>query len=906
MKVNLFPFQDKALKSLRLYSGMAMDNFNKIQLPQVVSFTAPTGAGKTIIMSAFIENVYWGDEAFPAMPNAIVVWLSDSPELNEQSKIKIDLKADKIRLDQCVTIAEDSFDRESLEDGHIYFLNTQKLSKTSNLTKHSDSRQYTIWETLQNTIVEKYDHLLFIIDEAHRGAQLKEAGKATTIMQKFIKGSEADHLSPMPVVIGMSATSERFNTLVADTTSTIHKVVVTPDEVRKSGLLKDKIVIKYPEEQTINKGMAVLQAAADEWLDKCKHWYQYSYEQHYQQVNPILVVQVENGKGDDLSATNLDDCLKKIAERTNINFVEGEVVHTFGQTKAVITINGLDVPYKEPSAINDDKKIKVVFFKESLTTGWDCPRAEAMMSFKSANDSTYIAQLLGRMVRTPLQMRVLVDESLNEVHLYLPNFNAKTVEDIVDSLQGSEGANIPAVIESESVEDARTEILTINPTIWTTPVLQTTTSPVTQVNTDNWIPATSGGFFVANEDDKRIESQEQQKTEIKPVIVAPDPISETIKTRIEVMKVINSKALVRYEVRKARVNNYLISLLKMARLLSQSNLYKAATKDVTDEIVDMIHNHCESLRASEEYDALKTKMMEFKLQAKVFDVFGKSVDNNTTHNLFSTTDTDLDRQFDRSDIELGREGINKAYGIRYYDPDDENTYKMDVIIFANDKLCIEKLHNYARDKYNALNDEYRMRFVDLDEKFRNQYDNIVTNGDLESKHNFTLPEFFNVDLQKDGKEYPTHLYLNKNGVATFKLTSWEEKVLEKEQTADDFVCWLRNPARKPWAMCIPYQMDGETLAMYPDFIIIRKSDSLGYQFDILEPHNSSLKDNLPKAKGLALYAKNHFGFARVQIIRIYGDDVVRLDMAKTSTRDKVLKAISNEELDQIFITDGFK
>ena len=44
--------------------------------------------------------------------------------------------------------------------------------------------------------------------------QGRQAGTATTIMQRFIKGSNEQNLSPIPVVIGMSATAERFNTLV--------------------------------------------------------------------------------------------------------------------------------------------------------------------------------------------------------------------------------------------------------------------------------------------------------------------------------------------------------------------------------------------------------------------------------------------------------------------------------------------------------------------------------------------------------------------------------------------------------------------------------------------------------------------------------------------------------------------
>jgi type III restriction enzyme len=255
---------------------------------------------------------------------------------------------------------------------------------------------------------------------------------------------------------------------------------------------------------------------------------------------------------------------------------------------------------------------------------------------------------------------------------------------------------------------------------------------------------------------------------------------------------------------------------------------------------------------------------------------------------------------------LGREGVAQAYGQKYYNYNDETEYKMDVIIYANDKACMESLHKYAENKYNELNDDFRIRFSKLDERYRSQYDSIVSNGDLISKHIFTLPEFINVDLQKDGKAYDDHLFLNDKGLATFKLTSWEEKVLEAERNADDFVCWLRNPDRKNWSLCIPYEMDNEYKPLYPDFVIVRKSPSMGYLFDILEPHNSSLKDNLPKAKGLARYAQQNIGFTRVQLIRIEGDDIIRLDMGKTTIRNKVIAAINNDELDHIFDTDGIK
>ena len=433
MKVELFPFQIRALSDIRMKTAEALGSYHRTHAPQVVSFTAPTGAGKTIIMSALIESILYGDDSYAEQPNAIIVWLSDSPQLNEQSKLKIDSKADKIRLSQCVTVTEDSFDKETFEDGHIYFLNTQKLSVTSKLTQNGDNRSYTIWETLANTVRDKSDRLYFIIDEAHRGMQGREASKATTIMQKFIKGSDEDHIPPMPVVIGMSATTQRFNALVEGTSSTIHKSIVTADEVRASGLLKDRIVITYPEASAVNNDMAILQAAADDWKEKWEHWTQYCFEQHYAYVNPILIIQVLNGTGGKLTDSNLDDCIAKIEERTGFKLESGQVVHTFGGTTASLTVNGLEVRYEEPSRIADDRNIRIVFFKENLSTGWDCPRAETMMSFKRANDATYIAQLLGRMVRTPMQMHIQVDDVLNDVHLYLPYFNEETVKDVVEA-----------------------------------------------------------------------------------------------------------------------------------------------------------------------------------------------------------------------------------------------------------------------------------------------------------------------------------------------------------------------------------------------------------------------------------------------------------------------------------------
>ena len=939
MKVELFPFQKTALARLRQSTATALGNYRSTHTPQVVSYTAPTGAGKTIVMSALIEDIYYGDELYPEQPEAIFIWLSDSPQLNEQSRLKIDLKADKIRLNQCVVISDDSFDMEVLEDGHIYFLNTQKLSKSSNLTKHSDGRQYTIWETLSNTVREKGDRLYFIIDEAHRGAQgTRDLTKNTTIMQKFLKGSDADRLPPMPVVIGMTATPQRFNRLAEGIQSTTHYVKTTADEVRASGLLKDRIVITYPEHA--GNDMAVLQAATDEWKSKWDHWYQYCYEQHYGQVNPILVIQVQNGSGHQISATDLDECLRIMEERLGDRFLEGQVVHAFGEGTPTIQIGGLDVPYCEPSRIADDKRIKVVFFKETLTTGWDCPRAEVMMSFRRAVDHTYIAQLLGRMVRTPTQQHINVDETLNDVHLYLPQFNEATVYDVVKALQDEEGATIPTDIEAEELGRGNYDTLSLRPTYQTPP-----RQPGRERNEN---PDQLSMFdTLSNGDTSSAQPSSGEDPAEPPQSVPQMPISFELPTlptaqgnpaqaapaarpttadptqpapaaqppiipdidREAVVKAINDAGLLTYDVRRVRITGYLKSMYALARFLTQTRIDMDAKETVISDIVEKIHEHIALLKQQGMYDVLAGQVLQFKLSAQIFDVFGRSIDDYAIHDLLSTTDTDIERQFRLAETRLGNEGVGNAYVNHYYGEEEVLTLKIHVIIFAANADCMDALNDYAQQKFHDLNDANRRRTVSLPEKFKKKYDDIVSDGDIISKHNFRLPETIRVPHEMEGVLYRNHLFVDDSGTALINLNGWERKVIAEEEQHEDFVCWLRNPSRGSWALCIPYEIDGEKKPTYPDFLIIRR-DGSDYVVDILEPHDPTRQDNLGKAKGFAEYARQNPGVGRIQLIRMQRDSVgreraFRLDMSKSSVRDKVSRCASNDELNHIFESEGF-
>ncbi len=950
MNIEPKPFQEKAINALRERVAAALGVYNTMQIPQVISLQAPTGSGKTIIISALMESILFGTDKFEDQPNAIFLWLSDSPALNEQSKQKIETKADRIRYGACITIEDDSFDQEMLDDGCIYFLNIQKISKSGNLTTHGDNRQYTIWETIENTTKNKSDRFYFIIDEAHRGMQRQDAGVATSIMQRFIKGSPAHGLSPVPLIIGMSATSERFNTLVEGTTSGINKVIVKASEVRLSGLLKDRIIIKYPDNPDMHNDMSVLQAATDEWIKKSEHWYMYNYEQHTQNVYPILLIQVQAGTGQQISDTNLDDVISKIEERCAKKFKEGEIVHTFG-SYGTIEANGLAIHHVEPEDINDNRHIRIVLFKENLTTGWDCPRAETMMSFKKADDATYIAQLLGRMVRTPLGNSVTVDDYLNDVRLFLPFFNRETVADVVKEYQNSEGEELPSNIESESLEESVYITWTSRPRhrkIEQTPgqlsiidYLQPTSNTDSKLEDEVKNAPVAGGEIAVNKlhdeilsgfdpksliENKKDGETKRPITETSYVLQQPVNISaprinvdytyEQLKLSFDidregVTKFINQQALISYVVRSQKIYGYLKSLLDLSSLLTITKVYPSATEIVKSDVADMIHAYVDALKEEKLYDVKALDVLKFKLQVDVFDVFGNTIKGYSKTDTFFTSDSDLDRQLRAAEMKLGGGGFCQAYGNKYLDNTNPNSFKIDCILYAASENCLAELNKYAESKFNEFNDSYRRKFAVMDsDQYLSQYKSIIRNSDKVTKGFFRIPENIQVKENVDGKLYYNHLFVNDDtSAARIKLNNWEEAVIQEESERDDFVCWLRNPSGS-WGLCIPYEMNNEIKGAYPDFIIIRKDMEGAYIIDILEPHMPSLADNLGKAKGFAKYAEQEMHIGRFELIRLEKDITgkerpKRLDMCKGSVRQKIKKIINTDELDHIFDEEGF-
>lgn len=431
MRFELKGYQDQATSEIGDALSWAFERFEKSQKLSAISLSAATGAGKTVIATAVIERLLYGDENTTPNPNLTFLWLTDDPNLNEQTRRKMMVGSSKIKPGQLVSVTAD-LDQRMLDPGKVYFCHIQQLGRgATNYNKVGDERDFSLWDIIGNTINFRGNEFVLIIDEAHRGTK-RRAGGGQTITAQFIEGN-GGKMPPVPVVVGISGTPQRFRDAITAGSRNLEPVDVDVEAVRESGLLKDKILIKHRAEAQEGAATLLARAVGDLKLYDVA-WAEFAENEKEPSVDPVLVVQVKAKTTDAEYAAILDILAREWGELSG-----KAVAHAF-QEHGPLRIGDKSIRYVAPQDIQDDPHLRVVLFKEALTTGWDCPRAEVMLSFRSAKDETYIAQLIGRMVRTPLARRVPTNGYLNTVALYLPDFDDKQVTEVVRGLKTGDEA----------------------------------------------------------------------------------------------------------------------------------------------------------------------------------------------------------------------------------------------------------------------------------------------------------------------------------------------------------------------------------------------------------------------------------------------------------------------------------
>jgi type III restriction enzyme len=821
MKIELKDFQEDAVAKLISHFDSARYEVAKGEA-QAISLASPTGSGKTVIATAAIERILEGDDDHSADPDAIFLWITDQPELNAQTKNKM-LATSSVLTPAHLVVVDAALNQEVLTPGHVYFLNTQKLGQNSLLIREGNGRDFTLWQTIANTIEACPTSFYVIVDEAHRGMQeRRDREEANTIIQKFIKGS-SDEIPPVPLVFAISATIARFNEVVAKTQRVKRELEVPIEAVRASGLLKDAINLFHPDEKQ-SGDITMLREAARSWRVYLERWASYGKEEKEDLIRPVLVVQVEDASGKEISKTDLGTVLRALSDELDSPPAEA-FAHAF-QEGGPISVDSRTVRYLQPSAIDSDPDVQVVFFKTSLNTGWDCPRAEVMMSFRKAKDDTHIAQLVGRMVRAPLARPIQTDEHLNTVALYLPHYDQKGLARVIDRLQAGDPANMPPTEIREGREAA---------------------------------------------------------------------VLARAKDSAQVFDLLSS--LPSYVIPRSKVSSQVRRLGKMATLLNRYGIADRAPDAKTEFLVGILQEEREARKGSKGFTNIVKDSGVLDVRMVEWSYDPDTLPEKTIQ--IPISDENVNDLFDWSGRRLG-EGLHKAYWKARAAGGAKNhrTTKLEAYALASTPGVVDRLQREAQRRVQELlkkHDAAIKRLPDGGQQAFNEIRGLALEPELTSP---VYPEAPEVPRGEDA--YDRHLYVDDKGGFSFKTTSWERATLEEELKRDDLVVWLRNPDRKPWSLCVPYEMGRAVKGCYPDFIIIRKQDGQ-LLADIVDPHLLSFEDAWHRAKGLARYAAKHADkFGRIEMIRVEDGRVDRIDLVDEKWRERVLDVSSNPHLRELF------
>ena len=851
MKFTLKDYQEEAVREVLVNLKKASRRWREDGDKHAFSLTATTGAGKTVMAAAVFEALFHGDDNYDIEPDpgAVVIWFSDDPSLNEQSRFRLLEASDRLSISDLVVV-QSTFQREVLEPGKVYFLNTQKLSKSSLLVRGHDpddegiekdgqirlmpdSRSFTIWDTIQNTIDDPALTLYLVLDEAHRGMRAATgAGEKTTIVKRLINGSGP--VPGIPVVWGISATVERFNAAMTDMTgrATLPNVVVDSAKVQASGLLKDTIILDVPKEAG-QFDTVLVRRGTDKLKEISSAWEAYGQQQDDAgTVLPLMVLQVPNAPDHNDIGRALDTIFTQWPD-----LPEDAVAHVFGE-HSTQTFGRHTVPYISPERVQDSTWVRILIAKDAISTGWDCPRAEVMVSFRPARDKTHITQLLGRMVRTPLARRIPGNERLNSVDCLLPFFDEASVKDVAKALMsGGDGGN-----------DLPGRRVLINP------------------------------------------------VELKPNPAIPEAVWDKLLS-------LPSQSLPKRHARPVK------RLTSLAHELAVDGLLEDAGKAAHAEMHKVLDGararykaEIETARKSVLTVEGKTLKADLKGGGMSFDDFLEEADYAVIEDAYrragraispdlatSYSDYLARSEGDADDMEAALIDAHVTIGALGLVPGIRETLEAEA-----EKLANQWLTRFRVDIKN-LSDERQDVYRQIREMSANPMD-----VDLALPTSWMQPTTIR---EANGSETPLpsferHMLCDEHGMFPEDFNSWEGEVVKSELARAGAIAWYRNPSRASQdSLGIIYEDGGEPKIVRPDFVFFVQQDDGTAVADIVDPHGIQFGDAMPKLKGLAQYAER-FGeqYRRIEAVAMIGDKFRVLDLKEAATRASVSTATTIKAL----------
>ncbi|MFA3840730.1 DEAD/DEAH box helicase [Streptomyces aureus] len=916
MRYELFDYQEEAkAATLRALSSMARAHSDDPKERGAFVLAAPTGAGKTVIATAVIEAALDGDETTPGIENSTFLWVTDDPSLNRQTLQKMVAASSNLTPNRLITIESD-FDQEVLEPGRVYFLNIQKLGSSTTLSKSNiDGRRYSFWETVANTVRKRPHGFVVVVDEAHRGLSTARDSR-NTIVSRIIGGATngASNNPEVPAVWGISAVPRRFREEMAQRGRTIRSHTVAVEDVRASGLLKDQIVLGHTKGAEAAES-TLLRRAVEKIRDYESRWSDYCKKTGDARLNPILVIQIE----DKPSAKDLAGIVGTTLEEWP-SISAANIVHTFASHSAE-KVGSHQILYCPPEDIEGREDIRVVLCKTAITTGWDCPRAEVLVSMRVAKDVDLITQIMGRMVRTPLARRVLTDESLNTVYCILPKFDEKAVDQISQKFEeGSEDslASGTAVITSP-VELARNPMLGGN-----SPRQAASTAvfngPSGQDGDDDrnsemnfWVdqeqtaPQPSGPEGrVSNTSTHPLSVTPPRKTtsQATPDLFDEPDVTQSIAPQggDDVFRLLES--LPSYTIPRRIRRSGIFRLTSLSVLLAEKHdgraIEPSAIRQAKNELLAVIETFRANLEARGGLESRINSVTNTQFFERTVSFGTPTVDPHESQTLIELDNRGIYMLMERAKRVLP-EGLAMEYVGRLADVDEDVTEAMiTTIALAQEPELPRLVEERASQIVATWLQKHSSAITRLSASDQEKFDRIRRDSDRPLPTTFSLPELRTEDAE--GVEWERHVLSDSSGLFRATFAEWEEHVL-REELLHGAVAWYRNPAGGQHSLQIPYTAVDGIKGLSPDFIFVHRIRG-ELRASLVDPHGTHLADAVPKLQGLAEYAQEHKDeFQRIQSVAKVDGTYLMINHQDAATRSAV-RAHSGTDAAEIFRIHG--
>lgn len=794
-----------------------------------IAIQAPTGSGKTVIAAEMLleilNNTYESDD-HGIIHFGPILYTSASPELNTQTIRKIERMYPSLRGK--IRLVDANFKEERLEQGYIYFINTQKLGVNGTLSRgdKEGSNEYNFWEVWENSCRDIENPAILLIDESHQGM----SGKSETIVKRLIQGRDEEVSAP--IVIGMSATPSKFVKFIKKT-HFLEEVSVSLKEVKDSGLLKQKMRIFCPDKDKGDFTSQLFQVASEEYLMYESEWNKYCTENNIDVVVPAMIVQVKDHvKEEELVeyARILSDDIPSLGSES--------FAHNISGMPDLITGQGMKIYQVDPSDVQDDNHIQVFFIKESAMTGWDCPRAEILLSFRPHSDADYIAQAAGRPLRNPLAMTIEGNDILNSVSLVLLNYDISQVEKINDQLKYgfSEGYSIdddegivePVInpVTVTSVDDSYIEVLESIPS-FTRPSMKKY-NPVNRYR--------DVGFNLSQDDIIKDHDEEIFSPLVKKIIASMYRFNDALQEEVK-------------------------DLQKVSMILSESDLSDAG--DIVSGSIQRDSNE-------------KSRQEYYKYAERIFT---PEITRLAVREYMSEQDCDVDDAFI---------ALSAAANI-------------DSIVEEVYEYCDNNVRKFIKDEYDdeirmLNNTERQAEYRKLLEKSHVPEESVISLPDKYTINKTKIKNGVEEDLY--AIENKQHIFSDEDGNYYFDADNLEENILDYYLPKFNDAKLYRNPSSGSRAIGVQYEKDGEMKVFYPDFFFITIDDDKT-SVTIIDPHSTHLEDSLSKLQGMAKYVEeNQDIFNMVKSISEIDkkDNTVRtLELTESAVRDHILNSTTINE-----------